>query len=98
LHYLVGAGRTLCSKTFPFQKNESNLFVKAMGACGSKDAIPLEEPTSKEAPQPAQAAVQTKKAPEKAVAPPEETEENPGYESPAMVSYFPFRCCKFELS
>jgi hypothetical protein len=80
-----------CAQNSSFQKNESNLFVKTMGACGSKDAIPLEEPTSKEAPQPAQkVAVEKKKEPEKAVAPPEETEENPGYESPAMVSNFPF--------
>jgi hypothetical protein len=63
--------------------------VKAMGACGSKDAEALVDAPIKESPPPAKApvVVEKKKEPEKVEPQPEETEENPGYEVPAMVSF-----------
>jgi hypothetical protein len=60
--------------------------AKAMGACGSKDAV-VEAP-SKEAPQSVQDVSEKKKEAEKAVPVAEETEENPGYEAVTMVSAF----------
>lgn len=70
---------------------ESNLVVntvKAMGACGSKDAVQLVEAPFEESPPAVKApvVVEKKKEPEKVEPEPEETEENPGYEVPAMVS------------
>lgn len=59
-----------------------------MGACGSKDAIPVVDTPTKEASPPVKApvVVEKKKEPEQPEPPPEESEENPGYEMPAMVS------------
>jgi hypothetical protein len=72
---------------FPKESNLVVNTVKAMGACGSKDAVPLVETPEQEAPPPAKApaVVEKKKEPEKVEPPPEETEENPGYDTP-MVS------------
>jgi hypothetical protein len=59
-----------------------------MGACGSKEAVSVVEAPVKESPPPTEAPVEVekKKEPEKVEPPPEETEENPGYDVPAMVS------------
>jgi hypothetical protein len=64
-----------------------------MGACGSKEAVQLVDAPVQESPPPAKApvVVEKKKEPEKVEPPPEETEENPGYEVPAMVSSS-YRC------
>jgi hypothetical protein len=67
--------------------NETNLFVdnvKAMGACGSKHAM-VEAPPITESPLPVQAVIEKEKELEKVEPLPEETEENPGYEVPAIM-------------
>jgi hypothetical protein len=73
-----------------------------MGACGSKDAIQLVDAPAQESPPEVKApvVVEKKKEPEKVEPPAEETEENPGYEVPAMVSaavfvFFRFRALDY---
>jgi hypothetical protein len=86
--WLAPGGHFPQKDCFPKESNLVVNTVKAMGACGSKDAIPLVDAPVKESPPQAEAAVvvEKKKEPEKVEPPPEETEENPGYEVPAMVS------------
>jgi hypothetical protein len=86
--WLAPGGHFPQKDCFPKESNVVVHTVKAMGACGSKEAVSVVEAPIKESPPPTEAPVveEKKKEPEKVEPPPEETEENPGYEVPAMVS------------